>query len=267
VAALDGIEGIDAPLPTIVIEDTALINVGLLSDPLADEAITAVRDVREAVHDVGGADALVTGWTALTIDIQDASARDNKVVIPIMLIAVMLILMLLLRALASPLILMVTVVLSFGAAMGISGLVFDLIYDKNNVDPGFPLYAFVFLVALGIDYNIFLMTRVREETVTKGTRLGSLVALSSTGGVITSAGLVLAATFSALATLPLTFALQIGTTVALGVLLDTMVVRPVLVTALNVDLGGRIWWPSNLDRNGHKVEPPAEELQQESVSV
>ena len=173
-----------------------------------------------------------------------------------MLLAVMLILMGLLRALASPLILIGTVILSFGAALGISGVVFDLVYDRPHTDPGFPLYAFVFLVALGIDYNIFLMTRVREETATKGTRRGSLIALASTGGVITAAGIVLAATFGALATMPLTFALQIGTAIALGVLLDTMIVRSVLVTAINLDLGGKIWWPSSLDRKP-PVEPPA----------
>ena len=122
-------------------------------------------------------------------------------------------------------------ILSFGAALGLSGLVFDFIYDREHTDPGFPLWAFVFLVALGIDYNIFLMTRVREETANHGTRKGSLIALSSTGGVITSAGIVLAATFAMLATMPLTFTLQLGTTIALGVLLDTMIVRSVLVTA------------------------------------
>jgi RND superfamily putative drug exporter len=167
----------------------------------------------------------------------------------------------------SPLILIATVILSFGAALGLSGLVFDLIYDRGHTDPGFPLWAFVFLVALGIDYNIFLMTRVREETVNHGTRKGSLIALSSTGGVITSAGIVLAATFAMLATMPMTFTLQLGTTIALGVLLDTMIVRSVLVTALNLDLGGKIWWPSNLDRNGNAVEPPAEDTQPVTAGV
>ena len=132
---------------------------------------------------------------------------------------------------------------------------FDFIYGHEHTDPGFPLWAFVFLVALGIDYNIFLMTRVREETVNHGTRKGSLIALSSTGGVITSAGIVLAATFAMLATMPLTFTLQLGTTIALGVLLDTMIVRSVLVTAINLDLGGKIWWPSKLDRDEHARRP------------
>ena len=199
------------------------------------------------MHQVDGADALTTGLSAVTLDIMDASARDNKVIIPIVLLAVLIILFVLLRSVLSPLLLIGTVILSFGAALGISGLVFDFIYGHEQTDPGFPLWAFVFLVALGIDYNIFLMTRVREETINHGTRKGSLIALSSTGGVITAAGIVLAATFAMLATMPLTFTLQLGTTIALGVLLDTMIVRSVLVTALNLDLGGKIWWPSKLD--------------------
>ena len=122
-------------------------------------------------------------------------------------------------------------------------------------DSGFPLFVFVFLVALGIDYNIFLMTRVREETATRGTRQGSLVGLAATGGVITSAGLVLAATFSVLATLPLVAFAEIGFAVAIGVLIDTLIVRSVLVTAINLDVGHRIWWPSKLDRGGIEVSP------------
>jgi RND superfamily putative drug exporter len=148
----------------------------------------------------------------------------------------------------APLILMGTVVLSFGAALGISALLFEYVFGFAGSDPGFPLFAFVFLVALGIDYNIFLMTRVREETEAHGTRKGSLIALASTGGVITSAGIVLAATFLVLGSLPLVFLAELGVAVALGVMLDTMIVRSVLVTALNLDLGGKIWWPSKLDR-------------------
>ena len=148
-----------------------------------------------------------------------------------------IILVLLLRALLSPLLLIGTVVLSFGAALGISALLFHYVFGFAGTDPGFPLFAFVFLVALGIDYNIFLMTRVREETINHDTRRGSLIALSSTGGVITSAGLVLAATFLVLGSVPLVFLAELGVAVALGVLLDTMIVRSVLVTALNLDLG------------------------------
>ncbi|WP_435770072.1 MMPL family transporter [Nocardioides sp. SYSU DS0651] len=252
--AMTGIDGLDAPLEPIVEGDTALVMASLQGDSLSQESKDAVTEVREQVHAVSD-EALVTGWTALTMDISAASERDNKVIIPIVLAAVLLILIALLRALVGPLLLIGTVVLSFGAALGISGLVFDFVYGHEYVDPGFPLFAFVFLVALGIDYNIFLMTRVREETVVHGTRRGTINALSSTGGVITAAGLVLAATFATLATMPMTFALQIGTTIALGVLLDTMIVRSVLVTALNLDLGNRIWWPSRLDRRPDRRDP------------
>ena len=167
---------------------------------------------------------------------------------PLILTVVLLILIGLLRAIVAPLILMATVVLSFGAALGISALLFEYVFGFAGSDPGFPLFAFVFLVALGIDYNIFLMTRVREETATYGTRKGSLIALASTGGVITSAGIVLAATFLVLGSLPLVFLAELGVAVALGVMLDTLIVRSVLVTAINLDLGGKIWWPSKLDQ-------------------
>ncbi len=219
------------------------------------------------MHDVEGADALVGGWSAVYLDTQIASSRDNKVIIPTILVVVLLILVVLLRALASPLILIATVVLSFGAAMGLSALLFQYVLGFETTDPSFPLFAFVFLVALGIDYNIFLMTRVREETATRGTRQGSLVALTSTGGVITSAGLVLAATFLVLGSIPLVFLAELGTAVALGVILDTMIVRSVLVTALNIDLGSRIWWPSSLDRGDNTVVPPdsAEEREKQPV--
>lgn len=259
VAAMSDINGIAAPVVVATEAGTALIVAELTSDPYSDEAFDAVHDVRDAVKEVPGADALTTGLSAVTVDIMDASARDNKVIIPIVLGAVLLILIGLLRSVVGPVLLIGTVILSFGAALGISGLVFDFIYGAEHTDPGFPLFAFVFLVALGIDYNIFLMTRVREEAAVHGTRKGSLIALSSTGGVITSAGLVLAATFAMLGTMPLTFTLQLGTTVAIGVLLDTMIVRSVLVTALNLDLGGKIWWPSKLDRGDAPVQPPATE--------
>lgn len=267
-AALAGIDGIGDPLPPFVEGDLALVQAPLLEDSLSTASKDAVLEARDRVHEVAD-DALVTGWTAVTMDIEDASERDNLVIIPIVLAAVLIILILLLRALTAPVILIGTVILSFGAALGISGLVFDLLYDRPHVDPGFPLFAFVFLVALGIDYNIFLMTRVREETIETGsTRKGSLIALSSTGGVITSAGFVLAATFAVLATMPVTFALQIGTAIALGVLLDTMIVRSVLVTAINLDLGGKIWWPSRLEHPAPPAdEPPAVDLAKEPVGV
>jgi RND superfamily putative drug exporter len=235
------------------------------ADIASEQAFDIVKAARSAVHQIDGADALVGGGAAFYLDTKTASTRDNKVIIPLVLLVVLLILIVLLRALTAPIILMLTVVLSFGAAVGLSALLFTYVFDFAGTDAGFPLFAFVFLVALGIDYNIFLMTRVREETQTKGTRQGSLIALASTGGVITSAGLVLAATFLALASLPFVFLVELGTAVALGVLLDTMIVRSVLVTALNLDLGAKIWWPSKLDRGENAVVPGNAEPERETV--
>nr|WP_300050107.1 MMPL family transporter [uncultured Nocardioides sp.] len=247
-ASLEGVEGLGAPGEVQPISDDrvwfeATVNADISSTTAAD----IVESSREAVHGVSGADAVVGGGAAFYLDTKIASERDSKVIMPLVLGVVLLILIGLLRALVAPLILIATVVLSFGAALGISALLFEYVFGFAGSDPGFPLFAFVFLVALGIDYNIFLMTRVREETVTYGTRKGSLIGLASTGGVITSAGIVLAATFLVLGSLPLVFLAELGVAVALGVMLDTLVVRSVLVTALNLDLGGKIWWPSKLD--------------------
>lgn len=159
---------------------------------------------------------------------------------------ILLILMALLRSVLAPVLLIATVVLSFGSALGISALVFNHVLDLPGADPAVPLFAFVFLVALGIDYNIFLMTRVREETIKHGTHAGITRGLAITGGVITSAGLVLAATFAALAVIPILFLLQLAFIVAFGVLLDTIIVRTILVPALAHDIGRKIWWPSKL---------------------
>jgi RND superfamily putative drug exporter len=265
VQALQHVPGLQAPdTSTPPIDGVSLIDVTYPGDVASQAAIDKVKQVRAAVHAVQGADALVGGGSATYLDVQTASHHDNKVIIPIVLVVVFLILMLLLRALVSPLLLILTVVLSYGTALGLSTFIFQHLYTHvfsngdgfNYSDPSFPLFVFVFLVALGIDYNIFLMTRVREETLDRGTRQGSLVALSATGGVITSAGLVLAATFAVLGTLPLVFITEIGTAVALGVILDTIIVRSVLVTAINLDIGGKIWWPSRLDRGD---EPTAAE--------
>jgi RND superfamily putative drug exporter len=262
-----GVTEVNTDVPPV--DGTKLITVPIAGDVADQAAFDTVEAVRSAVHGVDGADALVGGTTAIYLDIQHASSRDNKVIIPVVLVVVMLILMLLLRAVLSPLLLIGTVILSFGAALGLSTLIFHGLFTHlfsqgdgfMHADASFPLFVFVFLVALGIDYNIFLMTRVREETQTRGTRQGSLVALRATGGVITSAGLVLAATFAVLGTLPLVFLAELGTAVALGVLIDTIIVRSVLVTAINLDLGGRIWWPSSLDRNPpiEPKEPTVEE--------
>jgi RND superfamily putative drug exporter len=209
-------------------------------------AITTVKAIRSTVHAIPGAQALVGGQTAINYDTQQASRHDRNLIIPIVLVVILIVLALLLRAVLAPLMLIVTVVLSFGAALGASALVFNHIFHFKNADPGFPLFAFVFLVALGIDYNIFLMTRVREETLQHGTRQGILRGLSVTGGVITSAGVVLAATFAVLGVLPLVFLAELGFAVAFGVLLDTIVVRSILVPSLSYDIGRKIWWPSKL---------------------
>ena len=244
--AMVGIEGVGEPSEPVAQGEVAFVQATLTGDVSSQQAFDQVEAVRDAVHEVDGADALVAGWSAVYLDTKEAANRDNLVIIPVILVMVLLILMALLRAVVAPLMLLATVVLSFGAALGISALLFEYVFGFAGSDPGFPLFAFVFLVALGIDYNIFLMTRVREESERLGTRPGALIGLTSTGGVITSAGLVLAATFLVLGTIPMVFLAELGTAVALGILLDTLIVRSVLVTALNLDFGRRIWWPSKL---------------------
>jgi putative drug exporter of the RND superfamily len=207
------------------------------------------------VHAVPGAQALVGGETAATLDTERIAARDNRVVMPLILAVVLLVLVALLRALAAPLLLLGSVVLSYAAALGAAGLLLQAI-DHPRIYFGLPLSAFLFLVALGVDYSIFLMTRAREEAGRLGqTRAGVLHALTVTGGVITSAGLVLAATFASLSVLPLVPTLQTGIVVAVGVLLDTLVVRSLLVPAVAVDLGARVWWPGRLARRDTRPAP------------
>ena len=264
-AAMAGLDNVEAPKPAVVSGDVSFVEAAIGSDPASPEAFATVERVRDAVHAVDGADALVGGNSAFDLDTRDAANRDNMVIIPIILLMVFLILMVLLRSVLAPVILIATVVLSFGAALGISALLFDYVFGFAGSDPGFPLFSFVFLVALGIDYNIFLMTRVREETMHFGTRKGALVALTSTGGVITSAGLVLAATFLVLGTIPVVFLAQLGVAVALGVILDTMIVRSVLVTAINMDLGGKIWWPSKIDSDNSPLTIAEAEQPMETV--
>lgn len=245
-AHVDGVELVQPSGPPV----DGLVRIdAVLTDPSDSEAaVDTVARIRDAVHTVPGADAKVGGPTATQLDTQRTSERDRTVIIPIVLLVIFLILALLLRSLLAPVLLIATVVLSFAATMGVSALVFNGVFGFPGADPVVPLFGFVFLVALGIDYNIFLMTRVREESKTLGTRRGTLRGLTVTGGVITSAGVVLAATFSALAVLPILFLAQIAFIVAFGVLLDTFIVRSLLVPALAVDLGGRIWWPSRLSR-------------------
>lgn len=222
------------------------IQVTLTASPGSAAALDAVARIRAAVHAVPNAHAIVGGQDALQLDTNITSERDRNVIIPIVLIVVFLVLALLLRALIAPLVLIATVVVSYFATLGVAALVFNHVFDFPGADPAVPLFAFVFLVALGIDYNIFLMTRVREESQRFGTHPGTVRGLALTGGVITSAGVVLAATFAALSVLPILFLAEIAFLVAFGVLLDTIVVRSILVPALTLEIGPRMWWPSKL---------------------
>ncbi|MBG0851526.1 MMPL family transporter [Streptomyces spinoverrucosus] len=224
------------------------IAVVLEDAPDSQAAKDTVDALRTAVHQVDGADALVGGTTAETLDTQRAADRDLTTVVPIVLLVVLGVLILLLRALVAPLLLLATVVLSYFAALGASNLLFEHVLGYAGVDWSIPLMGFVFLVALGIDYNIFLMHRVKEEIGRLGHERGVLEGLTSTGGVITSAGIVLAATFAVFAGLPLVTMAQMGVLVGIGVLLDTFLVRTVLVPALALDLGRWFWWPGRLSR-------------------
>ena len=230
------------------VDGRTLINADITARYDTSAANDTIKRIRDAVKSVPGADARVGGQTAINYDIQQASKHDRNLIIPIVLVVILAVLAVLLRAIVAPLLLIATVVLSFTATLGVSAVVFNHLFHFADADPGFPLFAFIFLVALGIDYNIFLMTRVREETLQFGTRDGILRGLSVTGGVITSAGVVLAATFTVLGILPLVGLAEIGFSVAFGVLLDTIVVRSILVPALSHDLGRVIWWPSRLAR-------------------
>lgn len=239
-----GPPGTPAPEPTVVDGDVML--QGTLTDAAdSDAAAETVRELRVELSDLN---ALIGGVTATSIDTNDASIHDRNLIIPIVLVVILVILMLLLRSILAPVLLILTTVLSFGTAMGVSALMFNGVFAFPGADPAVPLFGFVFLVALGIDYNIFLMTRVREESLKHGTREGILRGLSATGGVITSAGLVLAATFAALSVIPILFLVQLAFIVAFGVLLDTFVVRSLLVPALAYDIGRAVWWPSKLRR-------------------
>ena len=240
-----GPPGTPAPAPTV--SDRRVLLQATLSDAAdSDAASETVRDLRSELHDSG---ALVGGVTATAIDTNDASIHDRTLIIPLVLAVILVILMLLLRSVLAPVLLTLTTVLSFGTALGVAALVFNHLFDFPGADPAVPLYGFVFLVALGIDYNIFLMTRVREEALVHGTREGVRRGLAVTGGVITSAGLVLAATFAALSVIPILFLAQIAFIVAFGVLLDTFIVRSLLVPALATDIGRAVWWPSKLSRS------------------
>ncbi|MEU3891803.1 MMPL family transporter [Streptomyces sp. NPDC029041] len=230
-------------------EGKVLFEATMTAPADSEAAKQTVERVRDAVHAVPDADAQVGGGTAALLDMDEATTHDNVLIIPLVLVVVLLILCGLLRALIAPLLLIGTVILSFTAALGISALAFRYVFDYAGEATDFPLFVFVFLVALGIDYNIFLTTRIREEAARQGTRPGVVTGLAATGAVITSAGLVLAGTFAALGTLPMVAFAEIGFTVALGVLIDTFIVRSVLVTSLFLDVGPKVWWPHRLARH------------------
>ncbi len=247
-----GPPGTPAPAPTVV-DGQVLLQGTLDSAADSDAAALTVRDLRREL--TAGTGALVGGVTATAIDTNDASIHDRNLIIPVVLAVILVILMLLLRAVVAPVLLMLSTMLSFLSALGVAALVFNGVFHFPGADPAVPLYGFVFLVALGIDYNIFLMTRVREEALQHGTREGIVRGLAVTGGVITSAGLVLAATFAALGVIPVLFLAQIAFIVAFGVLLDTFVVRSLLVPALTYDIGRAIWWPSKLAATSSAAAP------------
>jgi RND superfamily putative drug exporter len=256
VARAPGVADVTQPVPAG--PRRVLLEAHLTVDPYSTEAYRLIPGIRAAARSADSG-ALVGGATAVERDLRVAAADDTRLLVPITLLIVLTILIVLLRAVVAPLILIGTVVLSFTAALGISAVVFDVVFGFPGSDPSLPLFAFIFLVALGVDYNIFLMARVREEAHKWGTRPGMLRGLAVTGGVITSAGIVLAGTFSVLAALPLVFLTEIGFVIAFGVLLDTFIVRSILVPAIVLDAGPAIWRPSKLARRPDRAEAPAAE--------
>ncbi len=245
--ALLGVPGVAAVSAPELGKPGARLSVTLRDDPYSTAASNTIPKLRAAAH-AASPTSLVGGPTAQQRDFDTAAAHDNRLIVPIVLVVVFVILALLLRALLLPLLLIGTVILSYAAAMGFSVAMFDRVFGYPGVPSTAPLLVFIFLVALGVDYNIFLMARAREETLRRGTRDGMIRGLAVTGAVITSAGIVLAGTFTMLATLPLKSLTELGFTIAFGVLLDTFIVRSLLVPALVLDAGSHVWWPSALAR-------------------
>ncbi|MGV8884236.1 MAG: MMPL family transporter [Microbacteriaceae bacterium] len=238
--------------------DITELNVVLDAAAETPEAYATIDRLRSALGEVDGANALVGGLDAQTLDVNNAQTADQDLVIPLILVLVFIVLVLLLRALVAPVLLLLTVVASFFASLGASWMLFQTVFDFPAIDTNVVLFSFLFLVALGVDYNIFLVTRAKEEAVEHGTRQGMIRALASTGGVITSAGILLAAVFAVLGVLPLITLTQIGIIVCIGVLLDTLLVRTVVVPALAFITGDRFWWPRKLDAHRHAHRATAE---------
>ncbi len=230
----------------------AAVNVVLDGDPYTKSSLTIVPHLREVVAGSAlAATVEVGGGSAIQYDFDQATERDLKLIVPLALLAIAIILAILLRALVAPLVLIASVILSFLCTLGISILFIRFVVGDAGFDASIPTFAFIFLVALGSDYTIFLMARVREEARVHGTREGMLRAIAATGPVITSAGVILAGTFSVLMTLPVTFTFDLGFMVALGILLDTFIVRTIMVPAAVEVIGDRIWWPSSASGGGH----------------
>ncbi|WP_330217682.1 MMPL family transporter [Corynebacterium uterequi] len=253
-SAVDGREGMSSATVTgpggapggpdnAQVVDGMVLVQATLTDPAESPAAEAtVVTLREDLHAIDG-DILVGGTTATAVDSTATSQRDLRLILPLVLAVVLAVLVVLLRSILLPVLLVGATVVSFGTAIGVSALVFNHVFNFPGADPSVPLYGFVFLVALGVDYTIFLMTRAREETADVGTRKAVLRSLAVTGGVITSAGVVLAATFAALAVIPLMFMVQLAFIVAFGVLVDTLLVRTLLIPGLVLDIGPAVWWP------------------------
>jgi putative drug exporter of the RND superfamily len=258
---LEGIDGVGAVSEPQRSEDGAIgkIDVTFNDDPYSEAALARVDTLRDRLRDLpGGATALVGAGSAVQEDFNVAAARDLRVIVPVALLVITIILGILLQAIVAPLVLIATVMASFFGTLGLSIFFFIEVQGTAGVDASLPIFAFIFLVALGVDYTIFLMSRVREEARTHGTREGVLRALSATGPVITSAGVILAGTFAVLMTLPVTFAFNIGFMVAVGILLDTFIVRTIMVPAAVELLGDRVWWPSTARGGGHALREHAE---------
>jgi len=261
-AAVEGLEDLSSvklalPVPPTDVSDEAAVAIVLRGNPYSGEAAGRVEEVREKLQEVAPS-ALVGGIPAENYDIEQTNARDTRTIVPVVLLVIGLILALVLRALAAPAYLMLTVVASFTATLGLVTFAFTELFGASGIAFDLVLLAFIFLVALGVDYNIFLMTRAREEAARQGTREGVLTALRDTGGVVTGAGLILAGTFATLTLLPLEQLVQIGAAVAIGVLLDTFVVRALLIPAITYLCGERAWWPGRVRPAGSLAEQGVE---------
>jgi RND superfamily putative drug exporter len=241
-----------APIPGDASQ--ALVALVLHGNPYGSDAAEAVKEIRTRLHAIAPA-GLLGGIPAENLDVEQTNARDTKLIVPLVLLVVGLILIAVLRALAAPAYLIATVVLSFGATLGLATFAFTEVFQTEGLAFNLELMTFIFLVALGVDYNIFLMSRAREEAAVRGTREGVLAALVHTGGVVTGAGLILAGTFATLTLLPLEELVQIGATVAFGVLLDTFLVRALLIPAITYRLADRAWWPSRTASNLRAGKP------------